>query len=74
MNVTEKDILTPAELATEYRTTKPTVLAWLHKGLIPAAVSQGRVIRFNRSDVARALAASATPASAVNSNLRRAAR
>ena len=74
MNVTEKDILTPAELAAEYRTTKPTVLAWYHKKLIPAAVSQGRVIRFNRSDVARALAASATPASAVNSNHRRAAR
>ncbi len=51
------DILTPAELAREYRTTKPTALSWYHKGLIPAVVSQGRVIRFSRQDVARALAA-----------------
>lgn len=60
MNPTVNDILTPAELATEYKTTKPTVLSWFHKGLIPAAVSNGRVIRFHRVAVAQALAAAGT--------------
>jgi excisionase family DNA binding protein len=53
----KNDILTPAELASEYKTTKPTVLSWFHKGIIPAAVSSGRVIRFHRIEVAQALAA-----------------
>lgn len=57
MTTTENDILTPAELAAEWKTTKPTVLSWFHKGLIPAAVSNGRVIRFKRAEVAQALAA-----------------
>jgi len=70
MNATDNDILTAAELAAEYRTTKPTVLAWHHKGLIPAAVSQGRVIRFNRSEVAKALSGAATPRRAETSNRR----
>lgn len=57
MTALDNDILTPAELAAEYKTTKPTVLSWFHKKIIPAAVSNGRVIRFNRADVAAALAA-----------------
>ena len=56
VNNTTSEILTPAELAREYRTTKPTVLSWHHKGWIPACASIGRVIRFNRADVAKALA------------------
>ena len=52
----ESDILTPAELAAEYKTTKPTALDWFHKGIIPARVSHGRIIRFSRADVAKALA------------------
>jgi len=59
INNTPSEILSPAELAREYRTTKPTVLAWYHKGLIPACVSIGRVIRFDRSAVADALASRA---------------
>ena len=56
---TTSEILTAAELATEYRTTKPTVLSWFHRGLIPACTSIGRVIRFDRAAVAEALAARA---------------
>jgi excisionase family DNA binding protein len=52
--VNRNDILTPAELAAEWKTTKPTVLSWFHKGIIPAAVSNGRVIRFDRKLVAQA--------------------
>jgi len=55
-NNTASEILTPAELAREYRTTKPTVLSWHHKGWIPACASIGRVIRFDRAAVAKALA------------------
>lgn len=61
MTATENDIITPAELATDYKTTKPTVLSWFHKGIIPAAASNGRVIRFSRLAVAQALAAAAKP-------------
>ena len=53
------DIATPSELASDYKTTVPTALSWYHKGWIPAAVANGRVIRFNRADVAKALAARA---------------
>ena len=53
------EVITAAELAADYRTTKPTVLSWHHRGWIPAAVCIGRVIRFNRADVAKALAARA---------------
>ena len=53
----DPDIITAAELAADYRTSKPTVLSWFHRGIIPAAVSVGRVIRFSRKDVAAALAA-----------------
>ena len=56
---TASEIITAAELATEYRTTKPTVLSWYHRGIIPAAVADGRVIRFSRAAVAEALAARA---------------
>ena len=59
-NNTASEILTPAELAREYRTTKPTILAWYHRGLIPACTSIGRVIRFDRAAVAAALAARAS--------------
>ena len=58
--IDKSDIATPAELAADYKTTKPTALAWYHKGLIPAVVANGRVIRFSRSAVAKALAANAS--------------
>ncbi len=56
INNTKEDIATPAELASDYKTTKPTILSWFHQGRIPAVVSIGRVIRFNRGEVAQALA------------------
>ena len=49
------DLATAAELAGDFRTTKVTILAWLHAGKIPAVVHEGRVIRFSRSEVAAAL-------------------
>ncbi|MCX6875396.1 MAG: hypothetical protein NTW21_16550 [Verrucomicrobia bacterium] len=52
----ESDIVTPAELAADYKTTKPTALSWYHKGLIPAVVADGRIIRFSRAEVSKALA------------------
>ena len=55
----QSDIATAAELAAEFKTTKPTALSWYHKGWIPAAVANGRVIRFSRKAVAEALAARA---------------
>ena len=54
-------LLTASELAAELRTTKPTVLSWHHAGKIPAAVSIGRIIRFDREQVLAALAANAAP-------------
>ena len=62
-NATRLDIATPDELASDYKTTVPTALSWFHKGWIPAAVANGRVIRFDRAAVAKALADRAnTPA------------
>ena len=55
----QSDIATAAELAADFKTTKPTALSWYHKGWIPAAVANGRVIRFSRKAVAEALAARA---------------
>lgn len=55
------DIVTARELAAEHRTTKQTVLAWHRRGLIPATVCAGRVIRFDRAAVAAALAAAGNP-------------
>ncbi len=57
--ITQDDIVNPAELAADYKTSKPTALSWYHKGWIPAAVANGRVIRFSRKAVAEALAARA---------------
>ena len=57
--ITQNDIATAAELAADFKTTKPTLLSWFHRGIIPAAVADGRVIRFSRKAVAEALAARA---------------
>ncbi len=51
------DLLTPPQLARELKTTPQTIGVWHRKGIIPAAVACGRVIRFNRSEVLAALAA-----------------
>jgi len=52
----QSDIATAAELAADFKTTKPSVLSWFHRGLIPAVVADGRIIRFSRAAVAQALA------------------
>jgi hypothetical protein len=76
MNAIDNQALDPADLdaanditnadgiAADYVTTKPTVLSWWHKGIIPAAAAHGRVIRFSRKAVAQALAVAAKPATA----------
>ena len=58
--ITQNDIATAAELAADFKTTKPTLLSWFHRGIIPAAVANGRVIRFSRKAVAEALASRAS--------------
>ena len=55
----QSDIATAAELAADFKTTKPTLLSWFHRGIIPAVIADGRVIRFSRKSVAEALAARA---------------
>lgn len=43
-------------VAREFDTTIPTVHSWYRKGIIPALVHEGRVIRFNLEQVRVALA------------------
>jgi predicted site-specific integrase-resolvase len=52
-------LLTPPELARELKTTPQTIGVWHRKGIIPAAIDCGRIIRFNRADVLAALATNA---------------
>lgn len=54
------DLLTPAQLAREIRTTPQTIGNWHRAGIIPAVVAVGRIIRFNRAAVLEALAAAGT--------------
>lgn len=55
-NLIETKLNTPAEQARACEVSKPTLLAWYHEGIIPAAIAVGRTIRFNHSDVLAALA------------------
>ena len=48
---------TPREIAAVLRTTPQTVLNYHRAGIIPARISYGRMIRFDRQDVLAALAA-----------------
>lgn len=59
LQTVETNLSTPAEQAEACGVTKPTILAWYHAGIIPAAVSVGRVIRFDHDQVMAALAAHA---------------
>ena len=54
------DLLTPAQIARELRTTPQTIGNWHRAGVIPAVVSVGRIIRFNLADVLEALTAAGT--------------
>jgi predicted site-specific integrase-resolvase len=48
--------VTAAELAATYRVAKRTICAWHRAGVIPAALEVGKVIRFDPTAVAKALA------------------
>jgi hypothetical protein len=48
---------TPATFARVVKTTPQTVNTWHRKGIIPARVCIGRVIRFDRREALAALAA-----------------
>jgi excisionase family DNA binding protein len=50
---------TADDLARVYGVAKGTILQWYHAGRIPAAVAVGKVIRFDREEVAEALRAAA---------------
>jgi hypothetical protein len=47
---------TPRDLARALKTTPQTVNAWHRRGIIPARINVGRVIRFDRAAVLDALA------------------
>lgn len=53
---TETKLSTPAEEARVWKVAKATFLSWYHKGIIPAAVATGKVIRFDHEQVRLALA------------------
>lgn len=46
---------TPAEFAGVINTTSATVLNLFHKGIIPAKIACGRLIRFDRAEALAAL-------------------
>jgi excisionase family DNA binding protein len=58
-------LLTAEELADALQVSKRTVKYWLADGVIPAAIREGQILRFDLPAVKRALAkraAKATPA------------
>lgn len=49
------ELLTTAELAQKYRVSHRTILNWESAGLISPTVREGRVLRWDASEVATAL-------------------
>ena len=49
-------LLTADEIAAIYQVTGRQVRIWAADGKIPAAVSEGRILRFDADEVAKALA------------------
>ena len=49
-------LVTPAELARAFKTSPQTINCWHRKGIIPAALACGRVVRFDKAEVLEALA------------------
>ena len=49
------ELLTPAQLAREIKTTPQTVNNWRRAGVIPAKIDCGRIVRFDRAEVMAAL-------------------
>lgn len=52
-----EELDTPATLARAIKTTPQTVNTWHRRGILPAKISIGRVIRFDRREALAALAA-----------------
>jgi hypothetical protein len=57
------ELETPREIAKALRTTPQTVNTWHRKGIIPARVSIGRIVRFDRREVIAALTAASSEGS-----------
>lgn len=53
-------LLTADELAESLQVSKRTVKTWLGEGVIPAAIHEGQVLRFDLPTVKKALAKRAT--------------
>ena len=53
---TAEALETPRTLAAILRTTPQSVNAWHRKGILPARIAIGRVIRFDRNEALAALA------------------
>lgn len=49
-------LLTADEIATIYQVSGRQVRVWAAEGKIPAAVNEGKIIRFDADEVAKALA------------------
>ena len=56
----ETSLDTPRDLARVLKTTPQTVNTWHRRGIIPAKICIGRVIRFDRAEALAALAAAST--------------
>ena len=54
---TTEALETPRTLAAILRTTPQSVNAWHRRGILPARIAIGRVIRFDRNEALAALAA-----------------
>lgn len=54
--ITDTKRATPRELAKHLGTTPQTINSWKRRGLIPAVVDEGKLIRFDIKEVDRVLA------------------
>ncbi len=54
-------LLTPKEVATQFRVTQATVRRWTREGLVPA-VKVGKTIRFREEDIDALIKGSEPPA------------
>lgn len=55
MKQQEDDLMTPEEIAAVLKVTSRTVLYWEQQGRIPVEFRSGRVVRFRKGEVLRAL-------------------
>ena len=55
MKEQDEDLMTPEEIAAVLKVTSRTILYWEEQGRIPVEFRSGRVVRFRKSEVLRAL-------------------